>query len=1077
MDIQKNENNSSNTIDLNSPNQKSVESNYHTSRVAPVKPPNKKKKWILFGIGAAVLVVVITFFSYRYYQQRVAEENTKNSKIVIGDTTITQDDIQRYIRSAQTYKTNNPSVAVGDNLEQVAIDDLVMNAALKKEAKENKLSLTDQELRKIYKIPDDQPEFKSQIEFLRTTDQPEYYQNTNSENFALREKLNNTLIARKSLFYVSVNFDTPYFYLPENISKSEELHKQAKDILTSQFLPLFEKGESNQEIAKKASVNYTVSNPQNSDTAPFFKGIVSTADYMKNYQSEIQSGDPNVITPLTIETLEPSESPSNFKDLQDVDYGARIDDLRNTNKEIDKLSNIGDHTGVFASKSGAFMIVRLDKKSDGRYTNWQDFLDQYKEQSVPSKFEVSRNDQPNNISQAFIEGATSTLYATTAQKAKATVPPGGCGEHVGTFRIIMINTNDWTQTVWGRVSMRQPTVDCPGGSASSNFGDASFQGNCYNPEPSHSFTVPTGWEYVKTVRSDWRPSNINGIAGIPYQVYIHVRPKPPTTTTVGGDSQLVRSDTGNLFGAGASISSHTISKGNSAYSNTSSSISHTWAANIDQNYTICSSAPATITTSDGRVYSRRDSDGVKCRNNIRNGNRASFSWIYDPSTCTGSGCGPTSTTCQSIGASISASPTSINQGQTATITWNGGNATGATSNFGSVNVSGSRQVSPTTTTTYTITWNSPSGTASCSTTVNVGPVQSVDVCLDIPGNQPPFPPGREPDGTGNCPFTYYPWFQTQKGDVTSLDIIQGQSIGPNNVNDPPLGAKHAINNVRYDPAEAYGVIAYGSLNATPSRKSGNFCSQSLYILGESESNRKICSSSYLGGISYGRYISDTVSFDVVRESINSTWNTNDAGTTGACSPYKTTLLNTINSNPVLQGDMSPECPGGNLIKVDTQGQPTNLTAASGLTGRATLWIAGDLNIKSNIEYSTAVSTISNLPNLAIFVEGKITIDPSVTRIDAMLISDRDIETCSDSADKSTGKCSEKLTINGAMSSLNGRIALSRRYFSANDPNANPAESVILTPQSIIMPPPGLSIVGVESGGDLQINKIELPPRI
>src|SRR5690606_22034512 len=143
-----------------------------------------------------------------------------------------------------------------------------------------------------------------------------------------------------------------------------------------------------------------------------------------------------------------------------------------------------------------------------------------------------------------------------------------------------------------------------------------------------------------------------------------------------------------------------------------------------------------------------------------------------------------------------------------------------------------------------------------------------------------------------------------------------------NVNDPPLGAKHAINNVRYNPAEAYGVIAYSWLNATPTRKSGNFCSQSLYILGESESNRQNCSSSYSGGTSYGGYISDTVSSDVIRESINSTWNTNGAGTnTGACSPYKTTLLNTI--DPVLQGDMSPECPGGNLIKVDTQGQPTN----------------------------------------------------------------------------------------------------------------------------------------------------------
>lgn len=165
------------------------------------------------------------------------------------------------------------------------------------------------------------------------------------------------------------------------------------------------------------------------------------------------------------------------------------------------------------------------------------------------------------------------------------------------------------------------------------------------------------------------------------------------------------------------------------------------------------------------------------------------------------------------------------------------------------------------------------------------------------------------------------------------------------------------------------------------------------------------------------------------------------------------------------------------MKTGSPDQATNLNSIAGLTGRGTLWVAGDLNINSNIEYSNAVATIANLPNLAIFVEGDIVIDPSVTRIDAMLISGGKIDTCKDSGDKSANKCEKQLTINGAISSLGSRIDLSRRHFSPSNPNANPAELVILTPQSIIMPPPGLSIVGNESGGQLQINKLELPPRL
>ena len=71
---------------------------------------------------------------------------------------------------------------------------------------------------------------------------------------------------------------------------------------------------------------------------------------------------------------------------------------------------------------------------------------------------------------------------------------------------------------------------------------------------------------------------------------------------------------------------------------------------------------------------------------------------------------------------LSASPTSIERGQSSTLTWSSANATSAsiTPGIGTVPTSGSRRVSPTRTTTYRITVRSADGqTAAASTTVTV----------------------------------------------------------------------------------------------------------------------------------------------------------------------------------------------------------------------------------------------------------------------------------------------------------------------------------------------------------------------
>jgi len=94
-----------------------------------------------------------------------------------------------------------------------------------------------------------------------------------------------------------------------------------------------------------------------------------------------------------------------------------------------------------------------------------------------------------------------------------------------------------------------------------------------------------------------------------------------------------------------------------------------------------------------------------------------------------SGCGGSaSSTGSSLTASLSASASAIEKGQPVTLTWETTNATSVSiSGIGTVPASGSQKVTPTSTTTYTLTAQGPGGTQKASTTVLVTttPIQHV----------------------------------------------------------------------------------------------------------------------------------------------------------------------------------------------------------------------------------------------------------------------------------------------------------------------------------------------------------------
>jgi peptidoglycan-associated lipoprotein len=95
---------------------------------------------------------------------------------------------------------------------------------------------------------------------------------------------------------------------------------------------------------------------------------------------------------------------------------------------------------------------------------------------------------------------------------------------------------------------------------------------------------------------------------------------------------------------------------------------------------------------------------------------------------------------------LQASPSSVNKGDSATLSWNSTDATqlSISPEVGAVTAQGSTKVTPSDTTTYTITASGPGGNANATATVSV----------NAPPPPPP-PPAREPDFSQEVRDAYF----------------------------------------------------------------------------------------------------------------------------------------------------------------------------------------------------------------------------------------------------------------------------------------------------------------------------------
>lgn len=933
---------------------------------------------LILGLGLLQLLVPGGIFKSKNNDQQIQQS------IVIGDTKITQSDVDRYAKGIENYKKQRPTVVIAGEPKQVALDDLVMHAALLKEAKDNNLSMTDSELRELYKIPsktsiDDYYKYK---EANKSSDGVDYYEGVTQENGLLRQKLEKKLIQDQNLFYVTVNFDSPFFNKQKDKEKLQELHDEAKSKLQNDILPLFEKGTSKEKIIESVDVNNIGTTKQDFKKIAdmYAKQLVVSANEIKNYASNNEN-----VRYINLKELGKTDGQSisqSFRDL-DVDYGIEVPDLKNTNEEIAKLQKDGDHTTVFASKTGTYMIARLEKTGGGDYSTWQAFLDKYKNDYVPKDFKVSLSAVLNKV---FAVSAQPFNIITSVfdQKAKAQGPPDGCGGHTLSMSVAMIDRSG--AGVNGSVYIGQQNgTYCPGSPRVTGNGYALTTGNCWNGNsPYFGGTAPSGYRIVGYIPGNYTVEGANNTGA--YNAYVIV--EPTNNRTIRGNSSMV-SDDGSSFGGGRSVFSHTITYSNIyPYLSNDYGVSGSWNVPGGQSsYTITASAPGSFTTNRGTWSLIGPS--VKDRPaNAGNNWTADIQFRYTLSGCTGNCCPGSGNNCNPVNTptcSLSVSPVgtlgsdgsgdvtvswSSTNNQQGSITGIGtlGRAGEADSRFG-----GSKQVRIDGPTTFTGTW----------TNTDANPDISVS-CSDSTGSTPPPPPPSSP--------MLQPYMRVYGNDVIVGSVFKND-LGECDTTNHGQGitgvtGSEIIDNKRVFTGASGQFAVFDNIQGSgPEKYYGGI---KRFFSDNQRSKASVDNTGTLGGAPlandltfgnhYSRYIPNNTGHGVDSNypdwfKINSGRVPGYGGDSGVlmCIPNYYGDTQEAGVTPVNGGRLSEIA--NSLINPIPNGQ------------RKVLLVNGDLFIDKDIKYeNTSWNSVSAIPNVTVIVKGNIRIDKDVTQLDGIYVA-------------------------------------------------------------------------------------------
>jgi hypothetical protein len=427
-------------------------------------------------IVAAVIVLVVAGFAFHKITQK-----HQGFPVTIGGTTITAQDVINYAAEITAYQKLNPQSNFGASPTQVAVNDLVLNAAFKDEAKKLNQPLTNADIENASYAPLNTAAQKQQ--YITQLDSGATAIRIRAENIAYEQKFSNALIAKKNLTIVGIDFDTPYFAQAPQ-AKVQSLYDQAQARIQNTIMPLMKRGASDNEIGNKVDLS-------------FKNGLLTKGN--DNYQQYFQKAvlDMDVETGYTTGT-------NLFNDISSTSYvRGNVGKLYSTNAKINSLTKVGQYTDMFSSKAGIFMVIRLDSENGGKYNSWNDFLAQYKQQYGLTSSNISKEVGAKIVSS--INNVVSILSSVGEGQASASVP-GGCGSHNVEFTGRSWDTK-YNVPIGGTGTTfheyRSPAgFDCPGtvsGTATAVTGGSNntIYDNCFSPQPDWGIdSLPSGYTPV-----------------------------------------------------------------------------------------------------------------------------------------------------------------------------------------------------------------------------------------------------------------------------------------------------------------------------------------------------------------------------------------------------------------------------------------------------------------------------------------------------------------------------------------------------------------------------------------------------
>jgi hypothetical protein len=471
----------------------------------PFKPPRNKK--LIIGVIAAVAIILIgSVWALLNY--------INNRSIKVGSTTITKQQLDTYAKAVDKFQKENEAKFGDGTPAETARDDLILNAALKQEAKKYGVLVGQQDMDSLYGGKIGYEVYLSdkgvkEVVLLR------------AENDVYKAKLKAKLINTKDLFYVALPYDSPYFSAMEDHGASKD--GENVTLLEKEFLPLFKEKKSKEEIASKADVNLLISSSSNSNPALYMERAVTLADFIPSY------GTGN----------------SEFNDFP-LDKIRNNQNVVSTNDKIRELTEIGQDTGVIKTASGYFMIMRLEGKSEGVFESWEEFLDSYKKQAL------SQLPSGNHMA-AYFTNFLHKVDDKLTPKASAN-DNGTCGEHNVEFHVYARDEATEAEIPNGTVNIKHnsscpPNADKDGSPSGPGTNYTTVAGgwaghsnitvvlleNCWSTEPTwnQSPTAGSSGQYTWSgrIRSGqppnnmydgwplWIPSKINAIGIVDINVY------------------------------------------------------------------------------------------------------------------------------------------------------------------------------------------------------------------------------------------------------------------------------------------------------------------------------------------------------------------------------------------------------------------------------------------------------------------------------------------------------------------------------------------------------------------------------